>query len=954
MTILHIVSHTHWDREWYRTFEEFRFRLVSVVDQVLHLLESAPDYRHFTLDGQTIVLDDYLAIRPEQQPRIGRLIQAGRLLVGPWYILPDEFLEGPEAMLRNLLLGREGCRRYTAVPQPMEAIAYLPDSFGHIAQLPQIAAGFGMEAICLWRGVGSSAPAEFRWAAPDGTQRLVLYLRNSYSNGAWLGAGEEGFVRDLGAERDSLLPHATTPHLLVMHGTDHMPPRPDTPERLAASQAALGGTVVHSTLPGFLAAVTAGLGAEGLAALPLLCGELRSPERIHLLPAVLSARIWIKQHNARCESLLTRWAEPFGALAELTCGLPSQRGFLRQAWTWLLQNHPHDSICGCSIDQVHREMRTRYDWSEQIAEQVALASLEAIAGQIDTQAGSLGSRVVVFNPTPHVRTDRVQVRLPAAPGGYCAVLDAHGRAVPHRVLRRCTREHMNELMDRDRFAALLARIASGAGPNAGQFAFKSIGVRAEGSAAFVEVVVDPRPGALPDTVSGDALLAIQDALADDRIRTFHMHVVEEEGLDVELLATGVPGMGYALYTAAEAQGAVLPPAPLSLPAAALAIENEFFAVEAEAVDGTLTIVDRANGILLRSANRFVDGGDRGDEYTYCPPEHDVVVDRPSSPPSIVRSDDGIGQSLEISMVYRVPRALAAGDRSSRSGELVDLPIVCRVTLTPGVRRIDLEVTVLNEARDHRLRVHWPTPIKTDRSWAEGHFDVVERPVALPTGTEGWAEQPVGAHPQLTFAGVGDGRRGVMLVNQGLPEYEVLPAASEADGVTLCLTLLRCVGWLSRGDLHCRSGHAGPALETPDAQCPGSHTFRYAIVPHAGNYLTAARQAHAFNAPLRAVCTQAHPGALPSTCSFLEVAPAAVLLSAVKLPERGEGLVIRVYNSAAVPVQGRIRLWRPFREAAQVRMDEEASAGPVVREADTFALSLRAKEIATVLFRFEGS
>ena len=145
MSTLHIVSHTHWDREWYLPFQVFRFRLVQLVDQVLDLLEANPDYRYFTLDGQTIVLDDYLEIRPEREGRIEALIRRGSLLVGPWYVLPDEFLVGPEATVRNLLLGAPGCPALHGARR--WSVGYVPDSFGHISQLPQIAAR-------LWHGGG--------------------------------------------------------------------------------------------------------------------------------------------------------------------------------------------------------------------------------------------------------------------------------------------------------------------------------------------------------------------------------------------------------------------------------------------------------------------------------------------------------------------------------------------------------------------------------------------------------------------------------------------------------------------------------------------------------------------------------------------------------------------------------------------------------------------------------
>jgi alpha-mannosidase len=374
---------------------------------------------------------------------------------------------------------------------------------------------------------------------------------------------------------------------------------------------------------------------------------------------------------------------------------------------------------------------------------------------------------------------------------------------------------------------------------------------------------------------------------------------------------------------------------------------------ADPADGSLTVTDKETGLVLEGINRFVDGGDRGDEYTFCAPERNTIVDTPSAPPSIRRLDDGLGLALEIDLLYHLPRCLDRGDRSTRSAEMVELPISSRVTLTPGVRRIEFETTLDNSAEDHRLRVHFPTPIITDRSWAESHFDVVERPIALPTGTEAWAEQPVGTHPQLTFVDVSDGQRGVLLANRGLPEYEVLPGSKDAAGVSLALTLLRCVGWLSRGDLHNRDGHAGPAEPTPAAQCPGLNTFHYALVPHVGNYLSAYQEAHAFNAPLRAVYADGQDGPLPPHGSLLEISPAAALLTALKPPEEGEGLVVRLYNAAPVQVEAQLKLWRAFRECALVRLSESEAVRTLAENADVVCLPLRAREIATLRFRFNA-
>jgi len=961
---IHLVSHTHWDREWYQTFQQFRFRLVRLVDQLLDLLDGS-DFLFFTLDGQTIILDDYLEIRPEQQGRIRGLVEAGKLMIGPWYVLPDEFLEGPEAMIRNLLAGRRGCRRFSTDPQPMERICYIPDTFGHVSQLPQIAAGFHQQAVCLWRGVGD-APTELRWAAPDGTERLLLHLRDSYSNGALLPPDEAGFIRTLTAQIDSLAPHLPTSHLLLMVGTDHMAPHAELPGHLLAAEAALACRPVQSTLPAYLDAVQAELGAEGLASLALRQGELRSPQRAHLLPAVLSARIWIKQWNARCETLLTRWAEPFGALAEQLDGDRGRRGFLRTAWSWLLQNHPHDSICGCSVDQVHQEMRTRFAWSEQIAEQVTHTSLVTIAAQINTTtplvvatlvapSGTIPPvleepapvalpSIVVFNPTTGPRSERIGVSVEPAPEVDCVLVDEAGQVVDCRVTGSTLREQYNQTMDRDTLTTMVSLLAvSGGQVGAGLFPHR-IDVWARGGVGYIEVVARHSANTDGPDLLTRAMADLQALLADPAVNTFHIRILEPAGLELDLLARDVPGFGYKTYRLAPGQPSS-PPDPVGL--APESIDNEFFRVVADPHDGTVTVTDKETGLVLPGLNRFVDGGDRGDEYTFTPPERDLIVDRPAAKPAITRWESALGAVLDIEQTYRLPQALDDQNRSMRSDRWVELPIRTRVSLTPGVRRVEFETTVDNRAQDHRLRVHFPTLIVTDRSWADSHFDVVERPIALPTGTAGWAEQPTGCHPQLDFVDVSDGRRGVMLLNRGLPEYEAL--AGQDQGVTLALTLLRCVGWLSRGDLYNRPAHAGPAEPTPEAQCPGVHTFHYALVPHTGNYLTAMHEAAAFNAPLWAVPTSAHEGPLPSQGSFIQVSPAAVVVTCVKPPEESDGLIVRLYNAAAVPVQAQLKLWRPFREAALVPLSEGAPLQPLATDADTVTLPLRGKEIATLQF-----
>jgi len=927
---LTIVSHTHWDREWYQPFQEYRIRLVQLTDRLLDLLARDPDYRYFTFDGQTIVLEDYLEVRPEQEEALRRYVQEGRLLIGPWYILPDEFLVGPEATIRNLMLGDKVARRFGA----KMPTGYVPDPFGHISQLPQILRGFDLDVAVFWRGVGQ-APNEFLWAAPDGSEVLVIHLRDGYGNAAHMPDDEGEFLARLQRIVASLAPHATTPHLLAMNGTDHLEPMPELPRLIAAADPRLPDLEVHhGTLPQFADAVR----AAG-PSLERRQGEMHSPERAHLLPAVFSARIWIKQRNACCETLLTKWAEPFSALAVLhglttpTQDLPA---LTWQAWRYLIQNHPHDSICGCSVDAVHKEMDVRFDWVEQIGEEVTRQSLAAIAGAVDT-ASLDGTPAVVFNPLAGPRTDVATVQI-SVPAGTQAVqvADEAGTLLPGEIVARNLARP--EVMDLDRSVLLSALAVAKDGSLWGE-GVQAIETTVAGDRALIDVTL--APGSPDPRAVEQATRDIQALLDDERIERFQVRLHRQVRLDVRFIARDVPGHGYRTFTLRPAPPMEGPTAP----AEGYRIENEFFSVEADASTGALTVSDKVTGATFPGLHRFVDGGDRGDEYTYCPPEGDRLVTTPAAPPTVRLVERGpVRWTLEIAQMYRVPAGLGA-DRSQRSDDQVDLPITSHVSLSPGVRWVDVVTAVENQARDHRLRVHFPTPIQADVSHAEGHFDVLSRLLVLPQATEDWPEQPVGTHHQRTFVDVNDGQVGLLVANRGLPEYEVIPGD---DGVTVALTLLRCVGWLSRDDMHCRQGHAGPGLPTPGAQCLGRHTFEYALIPHRGGWQTAWAQAHAFNAPLRAVAPSRSDGPLPASLSFLQADPADFVITAVKQAEGGGGLIVRGYNVADEAREVALRLDRPFRRATRVNLNEVPQE-ELAADGDAVRFTARPRQIVTVRF-----
>ncbi len=1001
MRTLHIVSHTHWDREWYRPFQEFRLRLVHLVDDLLDLLERDKNFKFFMLDGQTVVLDDYLAMRPENEKVLRDHVRKGRIIIGPWHILPDMFLVGPEAHIRNLLEGDRTARRFG----PKMRIGYMPDSFGHFAQMPQLIRGFDMDVISLWRGPDDQ-PAEFWWEAPDGSRVLMAYLRDSYSNGASLQPSiPSEFAAQLERAADSLAAHSEVSDYLIMFGNDHMQPPRDTSKAIAYANAALrGANVIHSTLPNYVKAVRAQIAKDNIH-LPVYKGEFRSSKHSHLLPGVLSTRMWIKQRNQACETLLEKWAEPFSTFASLQAvkleGLqvktfkpadiqtfqlikdPAQ--ILRNTWRLLMECHPHDSICGCSIDQVHEEMKPRFDQVEQIGEEITRQSLETLTTLIKTDGGPWTldgqrstvnglSSVIVFNPSSIPRTDLVSMELSLPNGAQdFDILDENGNVIPHQSANGNGSEWINVNIKREELGGILAMIHEG---RAGNLVIQEINFNRVDNIVRVEAIMSEN-GSPNLKAWEDGTKTLQSCIEDPSVELFHIRAHSHQSAHILFAASDVPALGWKTFYVRGRQSA---PAsvhitPLMRALAPLAaspfaqkllarfaqsesrlphrIENEFFAVEAMN-DATLNVTDKRNGRIYRGLNRFADGGDCGDEYNFCPPLLDLQT--AARLKSVRVAKGAVLQILELDLELSVPSELTP-DRKSRSLNFVSMPITTRITLVPGVPRIDIQTVVDNRAKDHRLRVHFPFTERgaSIQAFYDSHFEIINRKIGLAPFDETWIEQPRPEVPQRAFTDVSDDQYGLMIANRGLPEVEVLTRPceglkpSQGRETEIALTLLRCVGWLSRDGLSTRKGPAGPLLETPAAQMPGTWTFDYSIIPHSGNWLEAFQRAYAFETPLRGVSADLHDGTLPASGSFLEVTPSTFVVSAIKELEDRSGWIVRGVNLSDEKINASIKPWTRFKKAGRVNLAEQKT-GPLKPAPDgTVTVEARGKEIVTVIF-----
>ena len=416
-TIVHLVPHTHWDREWYEPFQIFRMRLVALVDQLLERMEHDPRLR-FTLDGQAATVDDYLEVRPDAEPLIRRLIAEGRLAIGPWQILLDEFLVSGETIIRNLEFG---WARAEALGRAMP-IGYLPDMFGHIAQMPQILQRAGIERAVVWRGVPEVIDCNtFHWSAPDGSVVETEYLVGGYGNGAYLFDVPDRLASKLVGYRTDIAPFYGERSLLAMYGTDHAVPSPRLADVVDAVNARNDGIEVRlETLADYAVRPE-----PDDRPFPSWTGELRSGARANMLMGVSSARIDLRAASGRVERLLERYTEPLTALH----GGPWPERLLELAWRRVVDNSAHDSICGCSHDVVVAQVLTRYAEAEQLGRGILNETGQRIATAVP-----LGSWAVV-NPSPTTRTDLVTLDASVPADGELAFSQG-GTAVPTQELSR--------------------------------------------------------------------------------------------------------------------------------------------------------------------------------------------------------------------------------------------------------------------------------------------------------------------------------------------------------------------------------------------------------------------------------------------------------------------------------------------------------------------------------------
>jgi alpha-mannosidase len=873
---IYYFSSTHWDREWYQTFQKYRFRLVKVLDEAADVLASDEAFKLFYLDGQIIPLLDYLEIRPEKKESFVKLIKEGRIKIGPWYTMPDEFLVSGESLIYNLKLGAD-CAKELGVS--CSGTGYICDMFGHIAQMPQILKGFNLSCAVLGRGTNDhDTRAFFNWQSPDGSAILTFkvpedvgygtfcenviwpqYFNNEKDNGALFERAEK-YV-------ESEIERAGIPFAVLMDGMDHERIHPQAPLIVKHLREKYGCEVVFSCLEELPQDI-----GKYIPRLQTKAGELNETARrmtIHnaLITHTLSSRADVKLKNDVAQVALEKYACPMSALASMA-GKEIPKGFIDTAYRFLLTNHAHDSICGCSIDEVYEDVHYRYNQCLRIAAEV---SDEAFALLTEWEDGAGDEFYLnVFNTLPFDRKETLRAEIPFSP------------SYPTKYYEQVDTETINS--------------------------FKIFDSRGKEIPYQVEKIQRGVFYRLPD------------------------HMGNRKGdVYTVLFEAEVPAMGFAQYKVS----------PWEKPvrymdyrySAAPGCENEHIKLTINA-DGTFDIEDKATGKRYFRLHSFIDDGEAGDGWYHYNPVEDRECYSLSAPCRIERLESGpVGKKFRVTREMRIPSKMIFGSSIRRSDDYETLLIHTDI-FVGSERWVDVETTVENNCKDHRLRLKIPTGIPSLEYYADQSFAFVKRPVGIREGTEDWKECAKYERQFQSIAFKKDEKGcGIAFISAG-GIHEV--AALVDDEGSLLFTLFRSFKrtLLTNGQTGC--------------QLYGDIKFRYRIMPFSPG--TAYSDLIRVKERLAAECMAFKSAAKSEGKSFLRLDSRHCILSMLEHGDEGKTYLLRLYNCSDESDEAKISFFTDLVETSEVNLAGEVLGSLPIADGKSVTVKAKPWQIKTIKVR----
>lgn len=899
---VHIVTYTHWDREFRWEFERTRMKLVDCFDKLLVIMQEKPGFRSFLVDGQLTMLEDYLEIRPENRERIENLVKAGRMEIGPWYTLADCAPIQGESVVRNLQYGIKRSKEYGDVLK----CGYNVFSFGQIGQLPQIYSNFGIDTILFYKHMDpmKSKYHEFIWEAPDGTRALASRLGKEarwnfffaghipivYDMDAWdkdwqykwgelgkvfhtadpKGHGwfyeivdpetsfhKENIRKGMDRALKTVEGTAAPESVLLFEGTDFTEAHPLTPEIIKEIQAQYADEleVVHSTLTDYLNDLKEIL--KDRKDLDVVLGPMRDGPVGAIHTDVFSIHPEIMIENSHAENRILRYAEPLSAIAWKHGIEQYPSTYLEKIWKLMFQSHAHDSMHGLGPVTLGEGEVARLKQAHVIAQGLERRGLQNLTKEIDTSKQE-GTEyfLAVHNPSSFERCEVVEAYIDVPKDvrlNYLIIEDINGNTVQvQEVDRKETR--------------------------AG--------------------IYHPRSRNMPFYCTKVHVFFAADAIPALGYKTFKIKWTQKNEYPYPHEDWDAPRI----------------PAENMLSGLNQA-ENEFIRLKIN-TDGTFNITDKKSGKAYNGLNYFMDMGDKGNMWMYDAPGNDKIITSESAKAKVAVVTQGpLAVKFEIRLTLSLPAEYDFG-KQMRSEFEKELPIKMEVTLKKGSKYPELITTIHNTMKDHYFKVCFPTGLHAEKTWAEGSFMVTEFPVKPSTNGEMRGNE-LARHPAQLWFDLSDGRNGLAVLTDAAKDYEIL---ENDENQTMAMGLVRGVRLRIPCDNRLWMEYPGDE----SAQSLKEFTYRYALLPHTDLWDKADlyNEALAFNAPMHVCQFGKQAGKLPMEKSFLKLMGDNLVLSSVKKAEDRDSIIVRLYNPTDRSIDAKLEVGMDFNAAYLVNMNEE--------------------------------
>lgn len=738
MKKIHVVAHTHWDREWYFSDNEAFIQFSYHMDEVIYALENG-ELDYYYLDGQLSILDDYLKVYPNQETKIKELVEGNKLFIGPWYTQMDEFVVAGESVVKNLQIGIDMSKRLGG----HTALGYLPDSFGQGKDMPKIYNGFGIEDAVFWRGMPNEVTKsrEFYWTAEDGSKVLTINIRNGYYAGVALVEGE---IYQKKAILDIVSEDSATTNITLPVGGDQRAVDRNLKAIIeeANKEFAEEYQIEESNYPHIF-----NLLKKEATDLPTVQGEFMSGSVSKIHRSIYSSRYDLKKINDTIENRLIFQLEPLMLMAD-DLGIPFKRELMDYTWKLILKNHAHDSIGGCNTDKTNEMIMARYKEADQLSYSTVDYLVRKIAESIE---GIQENDLVLFNTLPYRRTE------------------------PY-TLEVSTKKTTIKLFDDQRH----------------EIPFQLISTE--------------------KVYAGEVRRSESDY---DEAKYYYIHKIS--------FINELPALSYQIVSVEEQDESATQEKPVA--SEETIIENATYKITFS--NGQFSILAKEQGITYKNCLHVEESGDEGDTYDYSPAYFDSIHHLFFETAEVAIQSGKFLSTMSVTGSWFVPKDLAA-----RKAQKVDTEIEYTLTLSlkNDSKRVDMKLSVNNQALDHRMRLVVKTPVKSQVSYADTLFGIVERnnndPHIHDWRELGWKEEPTEIYPMIHYANTHDLETSWTVMSKGIKEYQVI----DSD---MYITLFRGVGFLGRPELLRRPGDASGNqfryIPTPDSQLLGTLEMELSLI-----------------------------------------------------------------------------------------------------------------------------